>query len=111
MKRNQVLPSIPATARSQPPCSAILLLPEIASDPGFPRKCIASTKQRGAVSARALHVVQPAGFPSCAATKADSLNSSGPAAKLYANTAANTILLMTISRLPTSLSYYGLGYH
>src|SRR5947209_7670075 len=65
---------MPGTVRSQPPCSAILLLPEIASDPALLRKCKLSTKHRGAVSARALQVLQFVGLPSAPAVNADSCN-------------------------------------
>src|SRR5690348_18457212 len=47
-----------------------LPFPEIASDPGLLRKRFVSTKTRGAVSARALHTVQPSGFPPALAVNA-----------------------------------------
>jgi hypothetical protein len=62
-----------------------LLFPEIAGDPAWLRKRSRSTKRRGAVSARALQVVQPAGLPSGPATKADSCSPSGAPASLFPN--------------------------
>jgi hypothetical protein len=52
-----------STRYSHPPCSAALLFPEMASEPGRLRYWDRSTNVRGAVSGRALQVVQPAGDP------------------------------------------------
>src|ERR1700730_16449902 len=79
MNRYHFPGSIPETRYSQPPCSAALLLPEIASEPAWLLYWDWSTKVRGAVSARAFQVVQPAGDPFEPATKADSCTRSGPA--------------------------------
>src|SRR5258708_39012870 len=80
MNRYHFTGSIPETRYSQPPCSAALLLPEIASEPAWLLYWDWSTKVRGAVSARALQVVQPAGDPFEPATKADSCTCRGAAA-------------------------------